>query len=120
MTNNSEKERYQILLQEYIETKDEKYLYRAGKLSKSLIRDNNLTEEIVHLHNEDLAKIDPTLSLEVKDSMSFLLETMISYGLAHQEFQTVRDEQIMLKSEISVAASMQETLLATEKPEIEG
>src|SRR5699024_3712792 len=62
----------------------------------------------------------PTLSQEVKDSIAFLLETMISYGLAHQEFQTLRDEQIMLKSEISVAASMQETLLATEKPEIEG
>lgn len=74
----------------------------------------------MHLHNEALAKIDPTLSQEVKDSMAFLLETMISYGLAHQEFQTLRDEQIMLKSEISVAASMQETLLATEKPEIEG
>lgn len=120
MTNNSAKEQYQILLQEYIETKDEKYLYRAEKLSKSLLRDNILPEEIVHLHNEALANIDPTLSQEVKDSMAFLLETMISYGLAHQEFQTLRDEQIMLKSEISVAASMQETLLATEKPEIEG
>src|SRR5699024_3110157 len=120
MTNNSAKEQYQILLQEYIETKDEKYLHRPEKLRKSLLRDHTLPEEIVHLHNEALAKIDPTLSQQVKDSIAFLIETMNSYVLAQQEFQKLRYESIMFKSEISVADSMQETLLATEKPEIEG
>src|SRR5690625_6886349 len=52
--------------------------------------------------------------------MHFLLETMIAYGLAHQEFQVLREEQLRLRSEISVAASMQDTFLATTKPEIEG
>lgn len=111
---------YKNLLKEYIETQDEKYLYEADQLSKSFLKDNILPEEIVNLHNQALQEVFPELSKEVKDSMSFLLETMISYGLAHQEFQTLRDEQITLKSEISVAASMQSTLLATKKPEIEG
>src|SRR5690625_7168601 len=52
--------------------------------------------------------------------MQFLLETMIAYGLAYQEFQVLREEQLKLKSEISVAASMQDTFLATTKPKIEG
>lgn len=52
--------------------------------------------------------------------MDFLLEAMISYGLAHQEYQNLREEQLTLKSEISVAANMQKTLLGTTKPEIDG
>src|SRR5690625_3744734 len=52
--------------------------------------------------------------------MQFLLETMNAYGLYYQEFQVLREEQIKLKSDISVAASMQYTFLATTKPKIEG
>src|SRR5690625_5026827 len=67
-----------------------------------------------------LSELYPNLFKEFKYSMDFLMETMISYGLALQEFQTLREEQLALKSEISVAASMQGTLLATVKPTIEG
>lgn len=111
---------YKDLLKYYIETQDEKFLYRAEQISKSFIKNNILPEEIVNLHMQALAELHPNLSIESKDSMDFLLETMISYGLALQEYQTLREEQLELKSEISVAASMQDTLLATIKPEIEG
>lgn len=111
---------YRELLRSYIETKDEKYLYRADQVSKKFIKDQILPEEIVNLHNQSLEEIFKDIPQEYKDSMSFLLETMISYGLAHQEFQTLRDEQLALKSEISVAASMQENLLATITPKAEG
>ncbi|WLV25156.1 PP2C family protein-serine/threonine phosphatase [Aciduricibacillus chroicocephali] len=113
-------EAYKNLLQNYIRTKDEKYLYRAEQVSKKFIKNQILPEEIVNFHNQALDEIFPEIPEEFKDSMSFLLETMIGYGLAHQEFQALRDEQLTLKSEISVAASMQETLLATVKPEAEG
>src|SRR5699024_607446 len=46
--------------------------------------------------------------------------TMIFYGLAHQEYQSLKEKQSELKSEISVAASMQNTLLETTKPNIAG
>src|SRR5699024_8747731 len=52
--------------------------------------------------------------------MNFLLDTMITYDLSHQELQTLRKKQLELKSEIVVAAGMQETLLTTDKPVIEG
>lgn len=117
--HKSAPEIYKDLLKKFIETEDEKYLYRADKVSKSLLRDNILPEEIVNLHNQSLLEMFPDLPKSLQNSMAFLLETMISYGLAHQEYQSLRDEQLELKSEISVAASMQETFLHTDKPQIE-
>ncbi|HLR67307.1 PP2C family protein-serine/threonine phosphatase [Virgibacillus alimentarius] len=111
---------YKSLLKNYIETQDEKFLYRAEQISKSFLKNNILPEEIVNLHMQALDELYPSLSGEFQRSMNFLLETMISYGLAHQEFQTLREEQLALKSQIAVAASMQDTLLATSKPNIEG
>ncbi|HLS60758.1 MAG TPA: PP2C family protein-serine/threonine phosphatase [Virgibacillus sp.] len=113
-------ENYGELLRNYIETQDEKSLYRAEQVTKSFIKHNIPPEEIINIHNQALEEIYPGLSSEIDHSMQFLLETMIAYGLAYQEFQVLREEQLKLKSEISVAASMQDTFLATTKPKIEG
>src|SRR5699024_12822604 len=88
--------------------------------SKSFIKNNISPEEIINLHMQALSELYPNLFKEFKYSMDFLMETMISYGLALQEFQTLREEQLALKSEISVAASMQDTHLASVKPTIQG
>src|SRR5699024_5843837 len=87
---------------------------------KQYIKDNILPDEIINMHNQALMEIYPDLSLDIQHSMNFLLETMIAYGLAHQELQTLKEEQLELKSEISVAANVQKTLLATKKPNING
>lgn len=111
---------YKDLLKHYIKTQDEKSLYEVEQVSKSFIKNNILPEEIVNLHIQAFAQLYPNLSDNYQHSMNFLLETMISYGLAYQEYQTLREEQLALKSELSVAASMQDTLLGTTKPLIEG
>ncbi|WP_099156469.1 PP2C family protein-serine/threonine phosphatase [Virgibacillus ndiopensis] len=111
---------YKDLLKRYIDTRDEQSLYGAEQISKSFIKNNVPPEEIVNLHIQALAELYPNLSEKTGHSMNFLLETMISYGMAHQEYQTLREKQLELKTEISVAAGMQETLLATTKPKIEG
>ncbi|HLR08975.1 MAG TPA: PP2C family protein-serine/threonine phosphatase [Bacillota bacterium] len=111
---------YKTLLKRYIETQDEQSLYGAEQLSKSFIKNNILPEEIVHLHVQALKELYPGLSKAMERSMGFLLETMIFYGLAHQEYQSLKEKQSELKSEISVAASMQNTLLETTKPNIAG
>jgi len=116
----SEKEDYKELLKSYIGTQDEKSLYGAEKISKSFIKNNILPEEIVNLHIQALTELYPNLSEELKNSMNFLLEIMISYGIALQEIQTLREQQVMLKSEIAVAANMQGSLLGTNKPVIDG
>ncbi|WP_164671077.1 PP2C family protein-serine/threonine phosphatase [Virgibacillus doumboii] len=111
---------YKNLLKHYIETQDEQSLYGAEQVSKTFIKNNVPPEEIVNLHNQALSELYPDLPEHIQHSMNFLLETMISYGIAHQEYQTLREQQSELKSEISVAAGMQDTLLATTKPEIDG
>ncbi|GAA0447292.1 MAG: PP2C family protein-serine/threonine phosphatase [Bacillota bacterium] len=113
-------ENYKELMKRYIETKDEQSLYEVEQVSKSFIKNHILPDEIVNMHIQALAELYPSLSEDIQSSMNFLLEAMIAYGIAHQEYQMLREKQSELKSEISVAASMQETLLGTIKPEIEG
>ncbi|GAE93562.1 serine phosphatase RsbU [Gracilibacillus boraciitolerans JCM 21714] len=109
---------YRDLLEKYIVSEDEKSLYQAEQFSKLSMQHNISPEEIINVHIQALQQIFPDLSKEISVSMNFLLETMISYGLAYQEFQTLRAKQGELESEILVAANMQQTLLSTTKPEI--
>lgn len=112
-------ENYKELLQEYITTKDEQALYQAEQFSKYSMQQNISPEEIINVHIQSLQEIYPDMPEYIQTSMNFLLETMISYGLAYQEYQTLREKQLELKSEISVAANMQKTLLSTVKPDID-
>ncbi|MBM7571075.1 PP2C family protein-serine/threonine phosphatase [Aquibacillus albus] len=111
---------YRNLLKQYIKFLDENALYQAEQFSKLSIQHNISPEEIINVHIQALKELYPDLPKEVDYSLNFLLETMISYGLAYQEMQSLREQQLELKSEISVAANMQQTLLSTEKPNIKG
>ncbi len=108
---------YKELMQEYIKTKDEQSLYQAEQFSKQSMQQNISPEEIINVHIEALQDLYPNMPEYIQSSLSFLLETMISYGMAYQEYQSLRERQLELKSEISVAANMQKTLLSTVKPE---
>ncbi|SDR06440.1 sigma-B regulation protein RsbU (phosphoserine phosphatase) [Virgibacillus subterraneus] len=110
---------YKELLRNYINTQDEQSLYGAEQISKTFIKNSIPPEEIVNFHIQALTELYDEIPEHIRHSMDFLLETMISYGLAHQEYQTLREQQSELKSEISVAAGMQDTLLATTKPVID-
>ncbi|KGX86561.1 PP2C family protein-serine/threonine phosphatase [Pontibacillus litoralis] len=109
---------YRDLLKQYIEYQDEQALYRAEQFSKQAIQHNISPDEIVDVYIQSLLDLYPDLSPSVKHSLNFLLETMISFGMAYQEFQALREKQLELQSEISVAANMQQTLLSTTKPNI--
>ncbi|PWU68070.1 PP2C family protein-serine/threonine phosphatase [Gracilibacillus dipsosauri] len=111
---------YRDLLDRYILKQDESALYQAEQFTKLSMQNNILPEEFINIHIQALKELYPDLPKEICASLNFLLETMISYGLAYQEFQTLREKQGELESEISVAASMQQTLLSTTKPEISG
>ncbi|SDM86603.1 PP2C family protein-serine/threonine phosphatase [Sediminibacillus halophilus] len=119
-TLNLDLSNYRDLLKQYIRTQDETALYQAEQFSKLSMQQNISPEEIINVHIQALQDLYPELPEGIESSMNFLLEAMISYGLAYQEFQSLREQQLALKSEISVAASMQQTLLTTVKPEVEG
>ncbi|TFB13238.1 phosphoserine phosphatase [Filobacillus milosensis] len=110
---------YKKLLEEYMKTKDEAVLYQAEQFSKSSIQKNISPDEIVNVHYQAIQELIPNLDDEVKESFNFLIETMISYGLAYQEYQVLREKQIELRTEIDVAANMQNTLLSTTVPDVQ-
>lgn len=111
---------YRKLLKQYLLTHDETALYQAEQLSKLSVQHNVSPEEIIHVHLEALQELYPNLEEGVNDSLNFLLEAMISYGLALQEYQHLREKQSALESEINVAANMQKTILKTVKPTVDG
>lgn len=117
---DSSMEEYKNLLNNYINTQDERSLYGVERMSKSFLKNNILPEEIVNLHIQSLVDLYPDLSEEIRHSMNFLLEAMISYGIKQQEIDALREKQLAIQSEISVAARMQKSLLKTEIPIIEG
>ncbi|SET06605.1 sigma-B regulation protein RsbU (phosphoserine phosphatase) [Salinibacillus kushneri] len=110
-------EKYKNLLKYYLATKDEGALYRADQFSKRSLQQDISPDEIVQIHIDALQDLYPDLPEEMRLSLHFLLETMISYGIAHQEFRALREKQFELKSEIEVAANMQNTLLNTVIPD---
>lgn len=109
-------QQYKNLLLNYIQTKDEAILYQAEQFSKSSIKNNISPDEIVNIHYQALLELMPMIDENIKSSFNFLIETMIAYGLAHQEYQVLREKQIELRSEIEIAANMQNTLLRTTIP----
>ncbi|GAB4074257.1 phosphoserine phosphatase RsbU [Barrientosiimonas marina] len=111
---------YRELLKHYIETQDEESLYGAEQISKELIQNNVPPEEIINLHIRVMSELYPAIPDNFRYSLNFLLEIMIAYGITYQEYYSLREEQSELKSEIAIAANMQDTLLTTETPDISG
>ncbi|NHC38476.1 PP2C family protein-serine/threonine phosphatase [Bacillus sp. MM2020_1] len=112
------KSRYRHLLRSYLKESSEKALYQAQLFSRKSILQQISPEEIISLHSEALKEIFPDMQEEVLLSFDFLLEVMVDYGLAYQEHQSMRDQQLEIKSEIEIAASIQENLLETSIPQI--
>lgn len=111
--------KYKELVSSYLKDQNEQVLYQGQKLSRKLIEHNITPEEIVNLHKSIIVE-EKTTKEDIIESFDVLLEVMIGYGLAYREHQSLRSEQMALKSEIEVAASMQETLLNTHIPQIDG
>lgn len=111
--------RYQNILSTYLKESSETALYQGQKMSRKFIEQKISPEEIIGLHCDAMKNLFPDIQKEVLASFDFLLQVMMDYGLAYQEHQSLRDKQLELKSEIQIAASIQETLLETPIPKME-
>jgi len=111
--------KYRDIMNNYLNDQNEQSLYQAQKLSRKLIEHHIVPEEIISLHKTIMLENELTRK-SFSDSFDILLEVMIGYGLSYREHQSLRTEQLALKSEIEVAASMQQTLLGTTVPKIDG
>jgi len=107
---------YKDILGNYIQTQNEQILYQGQKLSRKSLENEISPEDIVSTHKEVIEEIYSDIPEKVLHSLDFLLEVMISYGLALREHQTLKNKQRELRSEIEVAANVQQTLLGTKVP----
>ncbi|AMR49287.1 MULTISPECIES: PP2C family protein-serine/threonine phosphatase [Bacillus amyloliquefaciens group] len=112
-------QRYHQLLSRYIAELTETSLYQAQKFSRKTIEHQVPPEEIISIHRKVVKELYPDLPEDVFHSLDFLIEVMIGYGMAYQEHQSLRDIQQELRSEIEIAANVQQTLLGTKIPEEE-
>ncbi|HWO97903.1 MAG TPA: PP2C family protein-serine/threonine phosphatase [Bacillus sp. (in: firmicutes)] len=110
------KQLYKEILDNYIQTPNEQVLYQGQKLSRKSLENEIAPEDIVSIHKEVIEEIHPDIPERVLHSLDFLLEIMISYGLALREHQTLKTKQKELNSEIEVAVNVQQQLLGTSVP----
>lgn len=114
-----EKKIYAELLQRYISTLDERFLYRAEQISNVFIKNEILPAELVKIHMDAIEQEEIDLQDKGKHAMDFLLEAMIAYGVALKNYNLIKEEQLMLKNEIQIAANMQAEFLETKVPKSE-
>ncbi|MGX1266325.1 sigma-B regulation protein RsbU (phosphoserine phosphatase) [Rossellomorea marisflavi] len=112
--------KYKEILEHYLNEQDEKALYLGQKFSRKSIEHNVSPEEIISLHKSVILEMEPDLPHHVLHSFDILLEVMIGYGFAYREHQSLRTKQQELNNEIDVAANMQQTLLGTRIPQVDG
>ncbi|MGN7942539.1 PP2C family protein-serine/threonine phosphatase [Metabacillus sp. 22489] len=112
-------EKYVSLLRNYINNQTETALYQGQKFSRKSIEHQVPPEEIISTHRKALQELYPQIQSEVLTSLDFLLEVMMGYGLAYQEHQSLRDQQLEIKSEIQIAANVQRSLLETSIPHVD-
>ncbi len=108
--------KYRELLRNYLNEQTETALYQGQKFSRKTIEHQIPPEEIISTHRKVLQQLIPDIQNDVLSSLDFLLEVMMGYGLAYQEHQSLRDQQLEIRSEIQIAANVQQTLLETSVP----
>jgi phosphoserine phosphatase RsbU/P len=110
---------YREILRRYIEESSETALYQGQMFSRKSIIQQISPEEIISIHCKVLKDLFPDIREEILVSFDFLIEFMMNYGLAYQEYQSLRDKQFEIKSEIEMAASIQENFLETSIPKLD-
>src|SRR6478672_7989709 len=107
---------YRELLRSYLEESSETALYQGQRFSRKSIEHQVSPEEIISIHCKVLKELFPAIPKEILSSFDFLIEFMMDYGLAYQEHQSLREQQFEMKSELEIAATIQENLLETPIP----
>lgn len=110
---------YREILRRYIEESSEAALYQGQMFSRKSIIQQISPEEIISIHCKVLNDLFPDIREEILASFDFLIEFMMNYGLAYQEYQSLRDKQFEIRSEIEMAASIQENFLEKSLPKLD-
>ncbi|WML50187.1 PP2C family protein-serine/threonine phosphatase [Neobacillus sp. PS3-34] len=113
-------QKYREILINYLKNQSEQSLYQGQMFSRKSLEQKISPEEIVSLHKSLLLELYPEVPESVLHSFDILLEVMMGYGVAYREHQSLRNKQMELRTEMEIAANVQQTLLGTSIPEVEG
>lgn len=111
---------YKEILNQYMQRQSEQNLYVGQNFSRQLISENTSPEEVISMHKAAMQELYEDMPEMVWHSFDFLIEMMINYGLALQERQSLLQRQEELRVEMDLAANVQETLLKTTMPALNG
>ncbi|MDW0118068.1 PP2C family protein-serine/threonine phosphatase [Sporosarcina thermotolerans] len=111
---------YKEILKKYLESHSEEDLYVGQQFSRRFIEKEIAPEDVISIHKSALLELHPELQDEVWDSLDFLIEMMIHYGFTLRERQSLIRKQEVIQMEMNVATKVQNTLLKTESPIVEG
>lgn len=111
---------YKAILKKYLESHSEEDLYVGQQFSRRFIEKEIAPEDVISIHKSALLELHPELQDEVWDSLDFLIEMMIHYGFTLREHQSLIRKQEVIQMEMNVATKVQNTLLKTESPIVEG
>lgn len=103
-------EKYQALLHQYLEKQKEDQLFAAQQLSKIFIEQNVGLTEVIATHWEVLEK-KVALPPIWKEAYRFLVEFLAYYDLSMKERNELLLSQKQYEAELSLAASVQQSLL---------
>ena len=110
---------YKKILQDFLQEPSEGTLYQAQNYSKKAIEQGISPEEIVSFHRNSLIHIMTSGGQNFLRSFDLLLEVMMGYGIAYREYLSLREKQAEFKTEMEIAANVQQSLLNTDIPQLE-
>ncbi|WP_227396542.1 PP2C family protein-serine/threonine phosphatase [Jeotgalibacillus aurantiacus] len=116
----SMEKKYMEILNEYMQNQSEQALYAAQQFSRLALEKKMPPEEVISVQKSVMQELMPDLPEEVWHSFDILLEVMTAYGFAFREHQSLLDTQKELKNEMEIASNVQETLLGTSVPTVDG
>ncbi|EJL47565.1 phosphoserine phosphatase RsbU [Brevibacillus agri] len=115
MVTRSLEEEYVKLLRDYLNGPGEDQLYVAQQMGKWLLARNVSPEELTDMHGRALEKLGEVPEF-VRASFSVLTEVMIEYGNEHRSVHSWRSRHQQMEAELTVAQTMQQTLLPSQLP----
>ncbi len=111
-------EKYNIIFDKYIASKNEKDLDGLQDLSFEAIENDVSPEEIVSLHKDLMLEKELTAE-EAKYSMDVLLEMIIGFGFSYRDYKALVRKMEAHDKEMDVAVSLQSMMLKTSIPKLD-
>lgn len=111
---------YTKILADYIEEQTERNLYIGQNFIRQLLQKNISPEEVINIHKSAVEEIIDEFPVELRYAYDFLIEVMVHYGLALSEHKSLLQQQEEMQLELQVATNIQNMILKSTVPTIEG